>query len=205
MSYYYNRPSNTNQQIHRTIGEIEAILNNNRSTPRTTIINQQQINPSGSYLYVPVSQIYSGIPVKLVQTQSQNEEQKVDINETDLKIKNDDMNKLKGEIKHSENLNENIPNQNNLIDEETIRNIFQEEFQKYQNELKNEINNQNNNSIGREEFENEIGKNNKYINEVKDNLKRIERENKRKENDYITKEEHEKEIQELNEKIRKLE
>jgi hypothetical protein len=208
MSYYYNRPSHTNQQIHRSIGEIEAILNN-RGTPRTTIISQQQINPTGSYLYVPVSQIYSGIPVKLVQTQTQNEEQKVDINETDLKTKNDDMNKLKTETNFSEKLNENIQNTNNLIDEETIRNIFKEEFQKYilpyQNELRNEIKNQKNNIIGKEEFENEIGKNNKDLNEVKDNLKRIERENKRKENDFVTKEQHEQEIQELNEKIRKLE
>ncbi len=208
MSYYYNRPSHTNQQIHRSIGEIEAILNN-RGTPRTTIISQQQINPTGSYLYVPVSQIYSGIPVKLVQTQTQNEEQKVDINETDLKTKNDDMNKLKTETNFSEKLNENIQNTNNLIDEKTIRNIFKEEFQKYilpyQNELRNEIKNQKNNIIGKEEFENEIGKNNKDLNEVKDNLKRIERENKRKENDFVTKEQHEQEIQELNEKIRKLE
>ncbi len=208
MSYYYNRPSHTNQQIHRSIGEIEAILNN-RGTPRTTIISQQQINPTGSYLYVPVSQIYSGIPVKLVQTQTQNEEQKVDINETDLKTKNDDMNKLKTETNFSEKLNENIQNTNNLIDEKTIRNIFKEEFQKYilpyQNELRNEIKNQKNNIIGKEEFETEIGKNNKDLNEVKDNLKRIERENKRKENDFVTKEQHEQEIQELNEKIRKLE
>ena len=112
MSYYYNRPSNTNQQIYRTINEIESILNNNRGTPRSTIINQQQINPMGSYLYVPVNQIYSGIPVKLVETQNENEEQKVEMN---LKIKNDEMNdKLKG-INYSEKLNENM-NPNNFID-----------------------------------------------------------------------------------------
>lgn len=46
---YYNRPSNTNQQIYKTIDDIEAILNNRGSS--RTMMNQDynQYNQNTQY------------------------------------------------------------------------------------------------------------------------------------------------------------